>query len=453
MSQLRCVDSEWTGSVLTNLNFVWIETFHGRNVFVIKELFSCLVSGDCTVIMNNLPSSGGILLVAAVSVFALAIPSLRSLLERFLFTSPQGLLALVVGVVAILLDGRQIPFIIAVVTAIACYLMIWDTGAQAFAAWANRLPMTLHLKRMSASNFLLAVGGVIYLLAQLSLEIYEKHQETHYIQTESDILVAITLPGRNTTDIMLSSKHPETIATVRREFFVQVSKLLHDSFDHMNYKLELLPESYRADQQDIKHTFQELEGVRDNPGMLLSYRKGAGSPIDLVIEPYFYLSSRVGETPRIVYKLRIRRIDRDSVNLSVWPDAEDEWVVLDGIQDDYRLAALVGIAKVTVFTASKKLHHGLISKKEFQVTWNNLIKKFQDYYNGFDNTIDKRPDDWIGNKLAKDRKCQGKSCVERWIAAYSEELQDTGEVKNLEKIIRRAGVSIMQSARDGDKMK
>ncbi|MCU7954682.1 MAG: hypothetical protein KZQ64_15030 [gamma proteobacterium symbiont of Bathyaustriella thionipta] len=402
--------------------------------------------------MNSLPSSGGLLLIVAVSAFILAIPSFRSLLDRFLFTSPQGLLALVVGVVVILFDDRQIPFIIAVVTAIACYLMVWDKGAHFFAKGVNRLPLFLHIKSISASNFLLAVGGIVYLIAQLSLELYEEHQEDRYIQTESNILVAITLPGQNTTDIMLSSKHPETIATVRREFFIQISKLLHNSFNHLNSKLELLPEAYQASHKDIKHTIQELEGVRDNPGMLISYRKGIGSPIDLVIEPYFSLSSRIGETPRILYKLRIRRIDRDNVNLGVWPDAEQEWVVLDGIQDDHRLAALVGIAKVTVFTASKKLHHGVISKKEYQIIWDNLVKEFHNYYNGFDNSIDQRPDNWMGNTLAKDRQCQGRSCVERWIAAYSEELPDTGAGKNLEKIIRRAGVSVMQSARDGGKM-
>ncbi len=279
--------------------------------------------------------------------------------------------------------------------------------------------------------------------------LFEEWQETHYTRTESEILVAITLPGRNTTDIMLSSKHPKTVETVRREFFVTVSDLLHHSFDHLDSKLELLPEGYRGDKQEIKRTFDELETARDDPKILVSFQKGLGSPLDLVIEPYFYLSSHVGKAPRINYKLRIRRVDRDNVNLSAWPDAEEEWVLLDGIQDDHRLAALVGIAKVTVFTANKKLHEGRISTREHKEIWENLIKEFRDYYNGFDNTKDKRPGDWKGNELAKDRECSGKSCVNRWIDAYSKELPDTLAVDNLKGIQRRVGASIRHSARDG----
>ena len=416
---------------------------------MIKELIFCLGSGKCTAIMSNLPSSGDILLVVVVAFFTLAIPSVRHFLERFLFTSPQGLLALLSGGVILLLDGRQIPFVIAVVTAIACYLMTWDTGARAFAGWVNQIPVTLHLKRVSASNFLLAFGVVIYLLAHLSLVTYEKLQGSRYIEKESDILVAITLPGRNTTDIVLSSEYSKVIAQVSREFYMQVSKLLHISFDHMNAKLELLPEDYRADQ----HTFKELEEAGENPEMLVSYRKGVGSPVDLVIEPYFFLSSRAGEKSfQIHYRLRIRRVDRDNVNLSIWPEAEEEWVVLDGIQDDHRLAALVGIAKITVYTANKKLHQGFISENENQVIWDKLTKEFKNYYHVFDIKKNKRPENWIGNKLVNDPKCQGRSCVEQWIAAYSEELPDTRGSKNLKKIIMRAEASVMQSARDGDNM-
>lgn len=418
-----------------------------------NDLFSCLSSGDCTTVIEALPSGGGILLVIASSALMLSMPSIRSGFARVLSTSPQGMVALAVGVVGmVLFDGRHVPFFIAVAAAIVCYLMTWDACARAFAGWANRIPAAQYLKRISASTFVLGAGAIIYLFSHLGMWWFEGWREDQYTLTESETLVAITLPAQDTTNIMLSSQHSETVEKVRWEFFVEVSKLLHRSFDHLDAKLELLPKGYPGNEEEIGNTFPKLEAARDDASLLISYRKGSGSPIDLIIEPYFYLSSYIGKAPQINYKLRIRRVDRDKVRLGVWPDAEGEWIRLDGIQNDHRLAALVAIAKVTTFSVNKKYHEGQISTREYKEIWENLNKEFRKYYSGFDNTKNKRSGDWKGNELAKDQECSGKTCVERWIAAYSEELPNEIAAKNLEKIQRRVGAPILQSARDGSKM-
>jgi hypothetical protein len=393
---------------------------------------------------------GSILLVFAFSLLTLAFPAIRKNLSRLIMASPQGLIILLVGVCTILITGQYVPFLVAVITSAACYLMIWDTAARNVALWINKLPLIKKIKGISVSNFLLCCGTVAFLISSITVWSLDIWHNNNLTKLESDVLVAITIPGLNTRSSYATARDKDVIDRIQQEYFVTFNSLLHNSFDHLGEKLELLPVINPSDDVGVKSILNRLETLRDKPHIIASYREGEGSPIDLLIEPYFWLSSHE-PTPRINYQFCVHRVDRDKLELNMWPGAQDECLDLDGIQDNHRLAAIVAISKVLLLTADKNLHEGKLSRNEYNQLWEKMIWSFKEHYKVFDHTQNERPEDWLGHSLANDPNCTGRTCVKDWIKAYSEILSDEKTAEDFQRSLNRTSATIVQSAQDGAK--
>lgn len=415
----------------------------------LRNIYGYLIEGDYAAVLNSLPPGGDILLVLIVFVCALTFPAIRSNLTRLLLINPQGLTAILIGGFFFILDRHIVPFAVACLTGTACYLTVWESLARRLANVLNSRRLAEHLTNISLSTFLLIGGIFFYIGSQGIIWSAEALEYRKYLATESEVLVAVTLPSYYDDRNLRSSEYAQRIESIRREYFQNIRNILDKTLKHLKPKIELLPLEVKKAGHDSEQEWRLLEEARKNASVLLSYRKGLGSPVDLVIQPFFGLSSTQKDDPYFYYKLRISKLDREITGYTSWPGANEEWVHLDNIRNDYYLAALIGISKVVVRTANQRLDDGCLSNDEFKRVWSGLIHEFKDHYSTTDEIRLYRPDDWIGHQLAKSESCSGKTCVEKWLEAYTKEPAKPFAREDMEKTFHQVGLSIQQSAMDG----
>lgn len=374
-----------------------------------------LLAANCDRFSQVFPS-GGLLLVVAGALLTTVAAVLRTKLRDWLSTSWQALIALAIGAGGFFLDGgRAVPLIVGVLTALLCLLWMYLLRTRyPLGKWLvnqiNRLAIVTWLRITSPYTFVLGVGLVCYALSQLGTWRVEIYWAEKLAENEKKLLVSFTVPPHNMTPTAV-----DRLMGIEENLHRTVNSVLRDSFSHLTKKTNILPEATLLNEYaQLRAEFRSgLENRRELIPMLLSYRQGVGSRVDVVLEPIFNEVS----SKQFVFRFRLYKLDHVAKELK-----RLEWEVeVYGLDNEVRRAALVAVAELMIFVVRGDLN---ISKSEEDLLWMALIEDFKVYYKDFDFHIERRLSSWSDDDPAKKADCNGKDCLEQWVQFYQRDLPE-----------------------------
>lgn len=408
----------------------------------VTEFYSCLIQANCS--GTNMPAGGEIFAVIALAAASFGIPHCRKLLAKFFLTSKQGIFALTLGSMIFFVDGgRALPFSIALAVALLCFATLIPNIALLLGNTLNRIGMIKRLPKHSMGTFIITLGGFFYIAAQISSSWIERRNEELFKQNESKVLVAFVVPSLDTSSVIMQTKKEKFSNNIQRLLYEEMNKVIKKTFGHIE-NVEVEP-AIGNDPNYFKTIYDKFASTRENPSVLLSHRKGLGSPVDVVIEPMFYISE-VSQKEQVGYSFRIRKFNHTTGKIDRWPGMNEEWINLKNLQEDHRIAALVATAMIAVHLNKQNTFNEILSFEKHSAIWKRLIDSFNNHYVMFDHIKNIK-----STEAANDPNCLGEECVIRWIIAYSEAVTDKQAEERVKMDYRTSQTVYKKSAQSGTK--